>query len=161
MLKNIFQLLFSPNGNIDRVRFLEGMFYAFCLSVILVICFSLVMYPIYIIFGIDIGATSAKFAQYAKLHPIKINLFSYILGIIIMVMLLAMGITLTWCRVCLIVKRLRDLDVPVWFAAIPIMVEIDFYTATTALVHSVFLIALAICYLLLAAYPSRVKNAQH
>ncbi len=168
----MFNLVLSPYGSIRRMRFFVGHIEIIVLALLMSFAYMYIFPHIVSSFGIAPTDFAATFDAILKslssdLIPLpkwnKTSGLIYISGSIFILIIL-------WSNICLIVKRIRDLDVSLWFALIPtgaltyicLIVMLTTHTLTDQTMLNLTEISgvlQIISFLILLFYPSRLNNS--
>jgi len=163
----MFKLLFSTSGAVKRKQLLIGLICVFVFAWLSFFIWSFITVLLFKHWGVT-GDIMASIKEIEKNSPVN---YSYILKyetiftpIFFIIVLSVIG----WCKLCLIIKRLRDLALTPWLILAPIAVYLTAFEfglqrdATAQLpINTTGIICLAIImvfYTALMFCPSRLKE---
>lgn len=117
----MFNLLLSTDGYIHRIRFLVGNIALVVLSILVIFAYFYIMPNLASHFGVTSAEFSASFQDILKAlndDTAPMPAWSKSAGLIYITGTFFICLFF-WANICLTIKRLRDLDVSLWFALIP------------------------------------------
>jgi uncharacterized membrane protein YhaH (DUF805 family) len=155
MLREFINFLFSPFGTTERTRFIEGLFYILMLTCAIFMLFGFA----FLIFAAAFEGVSGKMnldtLRLIHQKQLQSSFFNIALYILFWSCIITTLLVVFWCRLCLIIKRIRDMALPAWFAIVPVLTEIDIYLSSVTDIRKVLAFVLLAIYILLSVYPSR------
>jgi len=182
----MFKLLFSPFGTISRGKFLLGIFDLIGLFILCVIIWSFICTFMANQLGLqDLSKAYSDAMKYSKsmtmngpktntstnssslkssitikspdLSPLEEKAI-YKITVMSIIFFALVYFTSLWCKLCLFLKRLEDIGLPRWLAAVPFIAGGIFFTANSDMLFFAGAGASVLFYALMIFWPSRASS---
>jgi len=163
----MFQLICSARGSIKRKQFLLGLVLVFAIMWLSFFAWSFFSIYMFKHWGVT-GDMVVSLKEIAKTAPEK---YATIMRYETIFSPIYLGLTMllvAWFKLCLIIKRLRDMALTPWFIILPALASIAmFENALIMLPHNNFsfnpvnisaLVIIVVFFLILLVCPSRIKD---
>lgn len=163
----MFELLFSISGAVKRKEFLIGLTIAFVMTWLSFFMWAFITVMMFKHWGVT-GDILVSLKEIEKNSPANYNLILQYETLFTPFFSIVSLAVIGWCKLCLIVKRLRDLDVNPWTILAPISLYVVVFEVGLQkdpgsqfplnIIGVACMLLILAFYLALLCCPSRLKN---